>query len=170
MQRNTIRVAKTISTKAKVTAAKDVGDAKQDKLRKATIGDLVKRASKLSEQLPDANFPEVEEALKTVQGLMDVMVKMEETTARLKTAPTGSSEAAVAQKTLDKMRSNLDAMLPALGATMTVMEALCLASMEMDQQMSELQEQVKEFDEALKKEKARLASAAQAVKNATQIG
>jgi hypothetical protein len=166
----TKRVGKTIQAASKVNAAKDAGDAKGDKARKVALATLVKKASALSDQLPDADFPEVEDALKTVQGLMDAVVKMEEISARLKTAPTGSSEAAMAQKGLDKMRSNLDAMLPSLTATVTVLEQLCLASMEMDEQMKGLQEQLKEFEDALKKEKARLAAAALAVKNATQIG
>lgn len=148
-----------------VSAAKDAGDAKLDKARRSTLNGLIQKAASLSQQVPDGAFPEVAEALKTVQSTMELVVKMEEVSARLRASPNGSAEAVDAQKNLDKMRANVDGMLPGLSACMGSMESLLLAAIEMEEQSTSLKESLEAMQTTLDTEKKRLASAAQAVQN-----
>ncbi len=150
------------------SGARDIGDAKGDKARKVRLADLVKRATTLLEDLTPGSFPEVEDAAKTVQEMMDLSISLDDTATKLKDAPAAGSESVAAQKDLDRLRLNLDAMLHPLEVTMASMETLLAASLEMEAQFSSLTSELKTIEESLKREKTRLASTAQAVKNASQ--
>jgi hypothetical protein len=154
---------------ATVRAAKDIGDAKNDKKRKATITDLVKRATGLAEGTEAAGFPEVGEAVKTVMALSEFIGRMDTASARLKAAPAGSLESVEAQKLIDALRVSADTMIPPLTATLETLENLVDVASEMEAQFSALSDQVKVMDEKLKKEKARLAAASNAVQNAVKL-
>jgi len=153
---------------ASVSAAKDAGDSKNDKKRKATITDLVRRASALAESTPEG-FPEVTKAVKTVMDLSEFIGRMDTATSRLKAAPNGSEECAAAQEVIDALRVNADTMLSPLKATLETMENLIGVASEMEAQFTSLSEQVKALDEKLKRQKERLASAASAVSHAVKL-
>lgn len=154
---------------SKVKAAKDIGDPKKDKKRKAEINDLVKRAAKLAETMPAEGFPEVKEAVSTVTGLADLINRMDMAALRLKAAPSASSEAVEAQKLIDALRMSADTMLPPLTATMETLETLTQVAAELESQFAAMSAQVKALDEKLKREKVRLAAAASAVQNAVKL-
>ena len=154
---------------ANVSAAKDIGDPKKDKKRKGAITDLVKRATALAEATASAGFPEVGEAVKTVMALSDFIGRMDTAALRLKAAPSGSSEAVEAQKLIDALRVSADTMIPPLAVTLETLENLTNIAAEMEAQFAAMSAQVKALDEKLKKEKARLAAAANAVQNAVKL-
>jgi len=154
---------------ASVKAARDSGNSKNDKKRKATITDLVRRASALASGSAAETFPEVAEAVKTVMALSDFIGKMDTATSRLKAAPTGSEECAAAQELLDVLRANADMMLTPLMATLETMETLVSVASEMETQFAALSTQVKSLDEKLKRHKERLAAAANAVQHAVKL-
>ncbi len=152
-----------------INAAKDIGDSKGDRKRKASITDLVKRATMLAEAHDTSGFPEVGEAVKTVMSLSDFIGRMDTASARLKAAPAGSSESVEAQKLIDSLRVSADTMVPPLMATLDTLETLALAAVEMEDQFEALSAEVKVMDEKLKREKARLAAASNAVQNAVKL-
>lgn len=157
---------------AKLEAAKDIGDARGDKERKSAIAQLVKRASVLSGKLSGVeadSFPEVVSALAVVQSLAELSGKLGLLADRLKMAPAASTEAADAQRDLDRMRKNVDSMVRPMDSTMAAMEDLLDAALEMEDTFKKLKDHLALTEEALKHERARLASVAQAVSNAAKI-
>jgi len=154
---------------AKVRAAKDIGDPKNDKKRKGAITGLVKRASALAETTASVGFPEVGEAVKTVMDLSEFVERMDTASNRLKAAPAGSSESVEAQKLIDALRVSADTMIPPLAVTLETLENLTGIAAEMETQFTALSAQVKALDEKLKREKVRLSAAASAVQNAVKL-
>lgn len=157
-------------TEALLNAARDIGDSKGDKGRKAALSALSKTASHLAGLLPVGEaYPEVKAAIQTVQGLSELSAKLDQMSEALKRAPSATTEAVDAQKVLDRARRNVDAMLPPLQSTVTTMQALVEAAMEMEATYAELSKQMKMVDETLSSEKERLTSVANAVNNAAKL-
>ncbi len=163
------RVAGNVPMK-KMVAARDVGDVRGDRERKARLAAIIAKATCLLEEMPSGAFPEVEDAAKTARGAAELLKQFETTSNALKANPSGTTEAAEAQILLNNMRVSFDAMLTPLEATMNSMVTLMQQSMAIEAKYQELQTQVQLLEESLKREKTRLGAAAQAVKNATQIG
>jgi hypothetical protein len=166
---NVTRIGGSVSLQ-KVVAARDVGDVRGDKERKARNAAVVEKATCLLEDMPSGSFPEVEEAAETARGVASLLKDFDTTAAALRANTAGTSDAADAQKKLDEMRSSFDAMLAPLEATLTAMVRLVEQSITIEAKYKELQTQAQLLDEALKREKERLAAAASAVKNAAKIG
>ena len=152
----------------RVRAARDAGDAKGDKARRASLKEIMDLSLALEGMAP-AGYPEVTEALAAAKGLSEVVTKMDMATARLKSAPSGSAEALVAQLLIDNLRASVDTLIPPLSATLSTMSTLLEAAMEMERQFSGLSTQLKVIEEKLKRDKQRLAAAAKAVNNAVQL-
>jgi hypothetical protein len=153
-----------------LNAVRDNGDTKSDKSRKAALSSLIKRANALSEKMSSEDlYPEVADALRTVQALSEVSLKMTQQSEQLKTAPRATTEAVEAQKALDHTRRNVDAMLKPMESTMETLEHLLDAALEMEETYKSLQAQMATMNDSLKKERVRLASVAQAINNAAKI-
>ena len=152
----------------RVRAARDAGDAKGDKARRASLKEIMDLSLALEGMAP-AGYPEVTEALAAAKGLSEVVTKMDMATARLKSAPSGSAEALEAQLLIDNLRASVDTLIPPLSATLSTMSTLLEAAMEMERQFSGLSTQLKVIEEKLKRDKQRLAAAAKAVNNAVQL-
>jgi chromosome segregation ATPase len=154
----------------KTSAAKDIGDAKGDKSRKRNLRDVVEKAVRLSEEVDLNKFPEIGEAILAVRELQSTIKALDEVSAQLKLAPQGSQEAVAAQKQLDHVRRNVDVMLGPVGSTMEVLEHLLQAAEEMMGQLAEAEDRMRNITDLLTKERARLASAGQALRNSVSIG
>lgn len=155
---------------AVMTAARDQGDKKIDKERKAAIASLMKKASALASKIPSEDaYPEVMEAIKTVQAMSDLSMKLAQQAELLKVAPAATTEAVEAQKELDHTRRNIDAMLKPVSSTMETLEDLLDAAIEMEATYLELQKRLAGMQDSVKKERARLSSVANAINNAAKI-
>jgi hypothetical protein len=154
---------------AKITAAKDIGDTKGDKRRRATASALVQRASDLATAVDLSGYPEVKAAVDSVASLSDTLASLDVLSAKLKNAPAGLI-AVTSQKELDEVRTNLDAMLAPMVSTMSAVEKLLETAAETEVLLSRLQQQAKDTSDKLAREKARLAGAASALANARKIG
>ena len=153
-----------------IEAARDTGDHKGDKARKKMIAGLMKKASALAAKLPSEDaYPEVASALEVLNTLSDVSSRLSQQYDQLKMAPAGSTEAVEAQKDIDHTRRNVDAMLKPMESTMETLENLLDAAMEMEETYRKLQLQLAGMNDSLRREKARLASVAQAMSNAAKI-
>lgn len=152
----------------RVRAARDAGDAKGDKVRRASLKEIMDLSLALEGMAP-AGYPEVVEALTAAKGLSEVVTKMDMATARLKSAPSASAEALEAQLLIDNLRASVDTLVPPLSATLSTMSTLLEAAMEMERQFGALSTQLKVIEEKLKRDKQRLAAAAKAVNNAVQL-
>jgi hypothetical protein len=153
----------------RIRAARDAGDAKGDKARRASLKEIMDLSLALEGMAVPSGYPEVTEALAAAKGLNEVVTRMDMATARLKSAPGGSTEALEAQLLLDNLRASVDTLLPPLSVTLSTMSTLLEAAMEMERQFSALSVQTKVIEEKLKRDKQRLAAAAQAVRNAVQL-
>lgn len=163
------RVAARLSAAA-VSAQRDAGDSRGDKTRKATLLSFAQTARSLLESVPAGSLPEVEEAAKSVQASADLSDRLDKAAKRLRKARAGSTEAVEAQRALDLLRSSADAMTPVLDATLQTLLMLTAETLKLEANFQALNDQVRVEEETLKREKARLTAAAQAVKNAVQIG
>lgn len=152
----------------RVKAARDAGDAKGDKTRRASLKEITDLSLAL-EGMAVPGYPEVTEALAAAKGLNEVITKMDMATARLKAAPSASAEALEAQLLLDNLRASVDTLIPPLSAMLSTMSTLLETAMELERQFNALSSQAKIIEEKLKRDKQRLAAAAKAVSNAVQL-
>ena len=164
----------TTVTDAVLSAAKDRGDSTGDKTRKSTLAGLARQAGALQALLPkdssDDVYPEVAEALGAAAELMSLSMKLDQQSDALKRAPGSSREAEDAQAALDQSRKNIDSMLPAVVATMSTLETLVDATLEMEIMYRKSLDEIRLVKEKLSNEKSRLVSVARAVSHATKLG
>lgn len=153
-----------------VKAARDTGDVQNDRSRKLAVQDLVRQANTLLEAAPGGKYPEAEDAAKAVQGLHQLLEQVDSLTVQLKAAPAASEEAAQYQRQLDGVRLMLDTMMLPLQSSMTAMETLLMATLEIEEQFEQLQAKTHGFEENLKVAKARVAAIAAAVKSTAKLG
>jgi hypothetical protein len=165
------RISNTINkTSVAVRAARDSGDVAGDRSRKLAVQDLVRQANSLLEAAPGGKYPEAEDAAKAVQGLHHLLEQVDSLNVQLRAAPAASEEASQYQRQLDGVRLMLDTMMLPLQASMTAMETLLMATLEIEEQFEHLQAQTHGFEENLKQAKARVAAIAAAVKSTAKIG
>lgn len=165
-----VRITDSFDKTTVMKAARDLGDAKGDRARKVAVQSLVQQANALLEAAVGGKFPEAEEAAKAVQGVAELLQHMDALCNQLKSAPVASEEAAHAQRGLNSIRLSLDSMMIPLQASMTAMETLLFATLEIEEQFEALQAQTHGYEENLKQAKARVAAIAAAVKSTAKIG
>ncbi len=153
-----------------VQAARDSGDQRGDRERRANVMALVQRANGLLEASAGGKYPEAEEAARAVQGVSDLLATMDRLSGQLKAAPAASAEASAAQNALNGVRLSLDAMLVPLEASLISMETLLLATLEIEEQFEALRVKTTNIEANLKEAKARVAAIAAAVKSTAKIG
>lgn len=162
-------MTKTVA-EAVILAAKDRGDVKGDKQRKAAIASLVQRAQKMSAMLPgNDSYPEVREAIEAVQELSALSEKLSTQSEALLRAPTATVEAEEAQRAIDKSRKNMDALLHPLEATVSTLETLLAETIEMERSFRELALKLKTMKETLEAERTRVGMISKSVINTAKM-
>ena len=147
----------------KLVAAKDTGDFRGDKSRRKVIAALVDRTQSLALALDLSVYPEADKAIAAVKSLNEVSEALDLWSSRLKSAPTTSRDAVEAQKNINSLRQNIDAMLGPVQTLVSTLELLLKSAVELEMAFVNLDNQSKEAQERLNQEKKRVTEIAKSI-------